>query len=164
VYVLMSLKLLLSSFVRITAMATMPIATIELNSTLLADHDVNMAFTYLYFCAVGNTVCIQPRSHQLLYRRLGSLAVMLPSSRSRYSLTHYTPALNVPTNGGFLQLGAIGSGKPRLATLPFLVFILPAGEDGRAITAPGLNLVVLRFVCVLLVAITSCQGTNQHSG
>jgi hypothetical protein len=49
--------------------------------------------------------------------------------------------LNVPLKGGFLQLGEAGSFKPKLATLPFLVFTLPAGDEGLANTAPGLNLV-----------------------
>jgi len=86
---------------------------------------------------------------------------MLSCGRSRDSFSH---TLNVPTNGGLRQLGAIGSGKPRLTIFPFLVRIFPAGEEGWAITAPGLNFVTLRFVCVRFAAIALLLGSWRSRG
>src|SRR5208337_3248218 len=86
---------------------------------------------------------------------------MLSCGRARDALSH---TLNVPTNGGLRQLGAIGSGKPRLTVFPFLVRIFPAGEEGWAITAPGLNFVTLRFVCVRFAAMSYFLAAGGAAG
>src|SRR5208282_3209573 len=82
VYVLEPLHLLLAGLLGIAFMAAVPIASIQLDGALPADHNIDMALADPNLTAIRNPVGIQPSSYQLLDGCLEPLLVMLAHNRA----------------------------------------------------------------------------------